>query len=235
MVPEKVVAFMLLVGDWRNATTSNDAKMYDFNNQPYWLNTTLENNVDHMRRYHHRLDLKWMDAPKLLPWQEEDCEKDNDKDKCISGMHRKNANWLKLETILEYLDSPAAPEYVLMVDAGGYVIIHTKPNHDNLQAMIDTLAESGKSVMFGDESWGDHNAALRINGGVMFAKNTPWVLERNLQAGTIIINTAKIMNNSVCATEGVLLASGMIWNRHPKIGLEEGELIHFMGAAKSQL
>ena len=27
----------------------------------------------------------------------------------------------------------------------------------------------------------------------------------------------------------------MIWNRHPKIGLEEGELIHFMGAAKSQL
>ena len=33
MVPEKVVAFMLLVGDWRNATTSNDAKMYDFNNQ----------------------------------------------------------------------------------------------------------------------------------------------------------------------------------------------------------
>lgn len=56
---------------------------------------------------------------------------------------------------------------------------------DNLQAMIDTLAESGKSVMFGDESWGDHNAALRINGGVMFAKNTPWV---RTSGGTISFN-----------------------------------------------
>ena len=51
MVAEKVVVFMLLVGDWRNKTASKDAKMYDFNNQPYWLNTTLENNVEHFRRY----------------------------------------------------------------------------------------------------------------------------------------------------------------------------------------
>ena len=33
MATEKVVAFMLLVGDWRNASTNKDAKMYDFNNQ----------------------------------------------------------------------------------------------------------------------------------------------------------------------------------------------------------
>lgn len=68
--------------------------------------------------------------------------------------------------ISEYLNSEDPPDHVLMVDAD--VIVHTLPgNHDNIQVMIDTLAASGKSVMFGDESWGDHNAALRINGGVM--------------------------------------------------------------------
>jgi hypothetical protein len=42
-------------------------------NQPYWLNTTLENNVDYARRYKHQLDLKWLDAPEFLFWQKEAC------------------------------------------------------------------------------------------------------------------------------------------------------------------
>eukprot|EP00729_Bicosta_minor_P010988 gene10988-20815_t len=47
MATEKVAAFMLLVGDWRNASTNKDAKMYDFNNQdlqrPYTYQDTAVN------------------------------------------------------------------------------------------------------------------------------------------------------------------------------------------------
>ena len=158
-------------------------------------------------------------------------------------------SWLKLETISEYLASTTPPEYVLMVDAD--VVIHTVPNHDNIQVMIDTLAASGKSVMFGDESWGDHNAALRINGGVMFARNTPWAKAffKNLTAPHPQGGRSELRcknNEQLClrdwyeknihsSQDGVLLASGKIWNRHPKIGMADGELIHFMGVAKSQL
>jgi D-arabinose 1-dehydrogenase-like Zn-dependent alcohol dehydrogenase len=52
---------------------------------------------------------------------------------------------LKLLTILEYLESENPPDHVLMVDAD--VIIHTRPEHDTLQIMIDTLAATGKLVV----------------------------------------------------------------------------------------
>jgi hypothetical protein len=95
-----VVVFMLLVGDWRKDSENADAKMYSFERQPYWLNTSLENNVDHALRYNHRLDLKWLDAPEFLPWQKEACAvPTTDTLKCNTNAHRINANWLKLLTV----------------------------------------------------------------------------------------------------------------------------------------
>jgi hypothetical protein len=63
----------------------------------------------------------------------------------------------------------------MLVDAD--VILFGRPDADPVELAIAELEKSGKSVMYGDEDWGDHNANKRLNGGMMLVKNTQWAID----------------------------------------------------------
>ena len=150
----RVLVFTLLVGDWGNSSQSAESKLYskDVEMRPLWLNTSLMYNTDHCERFGHTFEIVYRDTPAPTSWQARNCKNAEQakEDKCIAGLHRKNANWLKLSTVLGYLEGNAA-DWVLFVDAD--VVIHTRPGMNTLRAMITELEGTGKQVMFGDEDW----------------------------------------------------------------------------------
>lgn len=102
--------------------------------------------------------------------------------------------------------------------------------------------------MLADEDWKDRGNTAVINTGVILAKRCPWtvqflraVLEKRA-SGFCKSNEQLCLNyfhreNVLEFRSHTHVASGSVWNRHPKIGAinASGEIVHCMGGAKAAL
>merc|ERR1719215_689404 len=114
--------------------------------------------------------LRWKPTePQLMPWQIKNCGSKS-MSECDKENERENFNWEKHLQMMEYLESPEQFSHVLMLDADAAFV---RPDHDTLQLMADALEKKGKDVFMADEDWLVYGKG-RINGGLVFAKNTEW-------------------------------------------------------------
>lgn len=118
--------------------------------------------------------LRWMPTLRFpCPWQDGECEKqkpERERVNCRLNMERENFNWEKHQMMLDYLRSPQNFTHVLMLDADA-ALVH--PDHSTLMQMAGELEASGKDLFVSNEDWiGDVSSKKRINGGLLFAKNT---------------------------------------------------------------
>lgn len=68
----------------------------------------------------------------------------------------------------EYLTSPQGFTHVLMLDADAALV---NLHHDTLRQIAGIMDRKGKDIFLTDEDWLEYGEG-RINGGLMFAKNT---------------------------------------------------------------
>lgn len=142
--------------------------------RPHWLRAILATNRNHVRRHGHALVLRAQPSqPQLTQWQWRDC-KMKQFDKCIKDNERENFNWEKHKMIGEYLHSEEQFSHVLMLDADAALV---NREHDTLRDIAQLMETRDKDVFLTDEDWLE-NGAGRINGGLMFVKNTEFA--RNL-------------------------------------------------------
>merc|ERR1712039_134662 len=74
--------------------------------------------------------------------------------------------------MLDYLNSPENFSHALVLDADAALV---QPDHDILQKMAAELHRAGKELLLSNEDWlGDQSSKDRINGGLLFAANTPF-------------------------------------------------------------
>lgn len=138
--------------------------------RPRWLRSILATNRFHVRRYGHAMVIRWLPSqPQLLEWQRQQCGELSEKD-CTQKNERENFNWEKHRMLEDYLKSSQNFSYVMMLDADAALVRH---EHDILAAMADQLTTHHRDVFLTNEDW-LANGAKRINGGVIFAKNSQW-------------------------------------------------------------
>lgn len=118
--------------------------------------------------------LRWKPTLRFPPpWQEKECDrKENQREitNCWLNVQRENFNWEKHQMMVEYLESSEKFTHVLVLDADA-VMVH--PDYNTLQGMVNELEEAGKDLLLTNEDWiGDTSSLTRINGGLLFAKNT---------------------------------------------------------------
>jgi len=145
-----------------------------------WLRALVATNIAHIKRNNHAMALRWQPTqPQLTPWQLERCAKENkNTEACGMEYERENLNWEKHLMLSEYLESPEAFSYVMMLDADAALV---RTDHNTLSKMAEMLEVAGKDLFVATEDWllgGEE----RVNGGLLFARNTPWTrkLFRNL-------------------------------------------------------
>jgi len=137
-----------------------------------WLRAILATNGAHIKHNNHAMVLRWQPTqPQLTPWQLERCTKENQNtEACGTEYERENFNWEKHLMLLEYLESPESFSYVMMLDADAALV---RTDHNTLGEMAAILETTGKDLLVADEDW-LVNGAGRVNGGLLFARNTPW-------------------------------------------------------------
>merc|ERR1719469_328537 len=85
--------------------------------------------------------------------------------------------------MIEYLRSSEEFSHVFVLDADAALV---QPDHNTMQHMALELQGAGKELFLTNEDWlGDQSSQTRINGGLLFAKNTEFnknVFEDMLQA-----------------------------------------------------
>lgn len=156
--------------------------------RPNWLRAILAANRHHVQEYGHAMVLRWAPTqPILTDWQKEKCKKNNLPDvRCHNDNERENINWEKHLMLLDYLKSPQNFSHVLMLDADAMFV---RPDLDTMRRLSVLLEEKGNDLFLSDEDWLKHGEG-RINGGVLFAKNTNftralfqdlWECHRNLR------------------------------------------------------
>jgi len=140
------------------------------NRRPQWLRAVLSTNRAHVRSHGHKMALRSIPSdPQLTPWQVSDCNRRGQSaEECQSINERENYNWEKHLMMIEYLENPAQFSHVVILDADAALV---RPDHDTLALMAAALDAEGKDVLLTDEDW-MKNGKGRINGGVLFAKNT---------------------------------------------------------------
>jgi len=140
------------------------------NRRPQWLRAVLSANLAHVRSNGHKMALRSQPSdPQLTPWQIERCNREGQNmELCQSGNERENYNWEKHLMMIEYLENPAQFSHVIIMDADAALV---RPDHDTLKLMAAALDAEGKDILLTDEDW-MINGKGRINGGVLFAKNT---------------------------------------------------------------
>eukprot|EP00039_Didymoeca_costata_P016153 m.285891 g.285891 ORF g.285891 m.285891 type:complete len:555 (+) comp16345_c0_seq1:171-1835(+) len=253
---QTLIAFTLLVRDDTQAHQDMSRQsQYTAKHRPFWLNSSLEYNLEHAERNNFSFEVLTYPAEPLLEWQTKDvetkCSRPNAVSNCVqvetTGFHRQNANWLKLKVILEYLEKDAA-SHVLFLDAD--VIMHTKPKMHPTKALLDLMLLTSSDMMFADEDWDTRKNATgfnHVNGGVILSRNCNWTkyfLKQLLEDH----HSKKCGNNEqICFRESlredryesqahVHVASAKIFNMNPNWGpWEDSEVIHFMGGAKPGL
>lgn len=143
--------------------------------RPDWLRAILATNRAHARKHGHALVLRAAPTqPQLTTWMVRDCG-DKSTSYCLRQNERENFNWEKHLMMSDYLSSPQNFSHVLMLDADAALI---QPQLDTLRRISAILETEHKDLFLTDEDWLDANGKGRINGGLMFAKNTNFT--RNL-------------------------------------------------------
>eukprot|EP00040_Diaphanoeca_grandis_P005058 m.31169 g.31169 ORF g.31169 m.31169 type:complete len:540 (+) comp16409_c0_seq1:109-1728(+) len=238
---DKVLILLVIVGDHEKNGH------YAESSRPLWLATALAYNHDHARRYNHKLLVEQVDAPPFFPWQTKRCDAmqdANQKKNCYGGYHRENCTWYKFRSLLEKLNAAVA-EFVLFIDVDS--VIYTRPDEDIVTEMIELLNREGKDILVADEDWRDGGAGA-TNTGVILAKNTEWSKMWwrqmiNMQETQVCGTNEQacfrnyLAKNKFDSKEHIIVASGSLWNRHPRIGVhnDSSKIVHFMGGAKSGL
>lgn len=138
--------------------------------RPQWLRAILATNSEHARKHGHAMVLRGQPSqPQLTSWQLRACGKKSTS-ACVKHNERENFNWEKHMMMSEYLQSSQNFSHVLMLDADAALI---QPDHDTLREIADLLESKKKDLFLTDEDWLEYGEG-RINGGLMFAKNTPF-------------------------------------------------------------
>lgn len=160
----------------------NDGRNEWGNNQfrPPWVRAVLGTHRNHIRKNKKAFVVRWKPSLRWpAPWQDDLCnKKENQREitNCWLNTERENFNWEKEQMMLEYLQSPQEFSHVLILDADAALV---RDDQDTLQHMADVLEKTGKELMIANEDWipdpNDGAAATRINGGMLFAKNTKFV------------------------------------------------------------
>jgi len=136
--------------------------------RPRWLRAILATNRAHARRHGLAVVVRAQPTqPQLTPWMVRQCRKKSTA-ACVRQNERENFNWEKHLMMSEYLLSPQNFTHILMLDADA-ALVH--PTRDTLRGIARTLDEKGRDLFLTDEDWLEDGAG-RINGGLMFAKNT---------------------------------------------------------------
>jgi len=141
-------------------------------NRSRWLRAILATNKAHIKHHNHAMILRWQATqPQLTPWQLEACTKANkNTEECGMEYERENFNWEKHLLLSEYLESPERFGYVMMLDADAALV---RTDHNTLGEMAAILEMAGKDLFVADEDW-LVNGEGRVNGGLLFARNTEW-------------------------------------------------------------
>mmetsp|Transcript_20460 Transcript_20460/g.44598 ORF Transcript_20460/g.44598 Transcript_20460/m.44598 type:complete len:756 (+) Transcript_20460:1-2268(+) len=147
--------------------------------RPGWVRAAIATNRNHARLHGHAMVIRWNPTLRFPPpWQEKMCDhKENAREikNCWLNVERENFNWEKHQMMVDYLQSPQKFSHVLVLDADAVLVNH---NLNVVQEMAQVLEDSGKQLFMTNEDWiGDISSKTRINGGLLFAKNTPWVLK----------------------------------------------------------
>jgi len=136
--------------------------------RPQWLRAILATNREHARRHGHAMVMRAQPTqPQLTPWQVRNCGKKS-VPACVRLNERENFNWEKHLMMSEYLLNGQNFSHVLMLDADAALV---QPDRDTLRGIADSLHHEGKDLFLTDEDWLLYGEG-RINGGLMFAKNT---------------------------------------------------------------
>jgi len=138
--------------------------------RPLWLRAVFSTNRAHVRSNGHKMALRTQASePQLTPWQIDKCNREGQSmEQCQSVFERENYNWEKHLMMIEYLENPAQFSHVVIMDADAALV---RPDHDTLALMASVLDAQGKDILLTDEDW-MINGKGRINGGILFAKNT---------------------------------------------------------------
>lgn len=238
-----IIILQAVLSDSRS-TWGNRKDNRKLENRPDWLRAILATNRAHAKKHGHVMVIRaWPTDPQLPEWMIKECGKKS-LNACTKMNERETYNWEKHLMMQDYLLSPQAFTHVLMLDADAALV---QPQLDTLRRIAQILESEGKDLFLTNEDWLDENGARRINGGLMFAKNS--IFTQNLfqdtfdahWAGYKFLKNARIgtaslrctSNEQICLndlyygdeehfTSKVIMASGKKYNR----GAERGGEAH---------
>jgi len=166
----------------------------------------------------------------LTPQQVEGCRGLNitDRDACRRKYERMSFNWEKEAMLVDYL-SQRDVKYAMALDCDA-AMVHKRD--DTMKKMAAELERTGRDILIADEDWWLNGKGM-LNGGMVFAKNTPFtrkffnsIVQAHIWGHNYTGPGSKCFDNeqlclsaSVTAYPGLkdklLVASGGRWNRHP--------------------
>jgi len=141
--------------------------------RPPWLRACLAANWAQVRQHGHAFAIRWRKTkPQLVSWERKLCEKERKVGvQCENMWERENINWEKHLQIAEYLTSTKRFfSHIMMLDADACMV---RPESDSMGQMAAALEVAGKDLFLTNEDW-LKNGEGRINGGLLFAKNSPF-------------------------------------------------------------
>jgi len=149
-----------------------DASAGDRVTRPRWLRACLASNRVHTATHGHAHILRTRETLEIPQREQAKCAKKSDEAKCLRSAAHETFNWEKHRMMLEYLGSPENFSHVMVLDADAALVHHA---HDTMSIMAAELAAAGKDFLLTNEDWmGPGAGASRINGGMLFAANTPF-------------------------------------------------------------
>ena len=238
-----IIILQAVLTDSRS-TWGNKKDNHKLENRPDWLRAILATNRAHAKKHGHVMVIRaYPTEPQLPDWMIKECGKKS-LQACLKMNERETYNWEKHIMMQDYLLSSQGFTHVLMLDADAALV---QPQLNTLHRIAQILDTQGKDLFLTNEDWLDENGARRINGGLMFAKNTKFT--QNLfqdtfdahWAGYKFLSKARIgtkslrctSNEQICLndlyygdqehfTSKVIMASGKQYNR----GAERGGEAH---------
>jgi len=152
-----------------SGSTWGSKKIKKQGDRPDWLRAILATNRAHAEKHGHVMVLRAHPThPQLTDWMIKECGKKS-RQLCAKHNERETYNWEKHLMMSDYLLSPQNFSHVLMLDADAALV---QPQLDTLRRIAKILEDKTKALFLTDEDWLDANGKGRINGGLMYAKNT---------------------------------------------------------------
>jgi len=135
--------------------------------RPLWLRACLVTNLLHLARHGHTMIIRWKPTLQLSEFYVGICHQRRIGN-CAAQFDREMLNWEKEKGLLDYLESQEGFTHVFAMDSDA-AFVHQQ--HDTLDLMAKALQQAGKDLFLADEDW-LMSGKGRINGGLVFAKNT---------------------------------------------------------------